>query len=402
MAPIGKAPGAGTVSRAQGISGRVRNSVMRPIGKFMLRRRGVNMRRINSAIVRGATIASLVLAGCAHETAVVRVSDWENPTWSTPSQAEPGIPFFVKKGVCRQESIWLEPQYDLSVDISVDGAKPVSRKVTLSRTGFESQQATSLLRLLKSLQTQTGTPQSNLTPETCPSAISDDIDALDVSGFKPTCRPEGGDKLDAQPCAKDLMFAANTAQPAYIVDYAHRYYLNSRSPWIGSSQVAAKLADDGTLTDGTVQRDDKTWDTILSSLSGIAQSVLGTASAAAAAPAPPVANGILDDRRRGPGKPPKHKPAPPSVCPAHGAWPTPLKEVKYTFEVATTVYKHDHTKDFDLSGSCDAPNGGLTTGNFNFAVTKVDPGSGKKSDKAIQFSGQVTLPDKPDDKKKQP
>jgi hypothetical protein len=61
----------------------------------------------------------------------------------------------------------------------------------------------------------------------------------------------------------NVYVAANTVNPELYVDYNTTYYFNSKSPLAGSSQATAKLADDGTLTEGTGQVESKTLETFL-------------------------------------------------------------------------------------------------------------------------------------------
>ena len=60
------------------------------------------------------------------------------------------------------------------------------------------------------------------------------------------------------------------------MDYGNVFYLNSARPLAGSTQVSAKLAADGTLTEGSAQVQDQTLQTIASTIS----SLVGSASTA--------------------------------------------------------------------------------------------------------------------------
>ena len=190
-----------------------------------------------------------------------------------------------------------------------------------------------------------------------------------------------------------MLLVSNKAEIGAVADYTHRDYLNTRSPWNGSSQVDAKLAADGTLTEGTVQRDDETLNTILTSVASLIGDFSGASAAttAAAAATPSTAaqprSAVIPSHAQGPS------------CPAYKNWPGAVREVKYTYSLKTTVYSHDHKDQSELAGKCTLAGERVWGGNF---VVTVEDGDGpKKSDKAIEFSGQVKLPEgkKKDDKK---
>jgi hypothetical protein len=361
------------------------------------------MKGVDHGLAMGAALALIGLAGC-HDTAIVKVAD---RSWvaseKKPADKLPGIPFFAMKGVCQRESIWLEPQYTITLDVIVDDAPPVTRSFTLSRQGYESAKAKEVLALLRSLQTP---PKEKLplTPERCPAHVSEQFNAIDhIPDSKPHCVEGATFGPNTPPCKENLSFVANTAHAESVVDYDHIYFLNTRSPWNGSAQVAAKLAPNGTLTEGSAQRDDETLNSILSAISTVGASLVGggTAAAAAAGGIAPVAATLQSRAKtKTPAKESHETPKTlPPVCRAESPFAAVKNEVKYSFTVTTTVFKHDHKEDdkFDGGESCQVKPEGVATGNFT--VTKIDADSGKKSDKAIEFSGQVTLPDKSDDKK---
>src|SRR5262249_27860377 len=71
---------------------------------------------------------------------------------------------------------------------------------------------------------------------------------------------------DTLTASNDAFLASNTSAVDTFVDYSRTYYYNSPRPWVGSSQVDAKLASDGTLTEGSAQNQTQTLSTLVSAL----------------------------------------------------------------------------------------------------------------------------------------
>jgi len=206
-----------------------------------------------------------------------------------------------------------------------------------------------------------------------------------------------------------LVRVANTAAIVPVVDYTHVYYLNSRSPWTGTSQVSAKVADDGTLSEGSGQVDDETWSTILSTVSSLVGDFTGSASgspattdAEAGTSATP---SVQEFAARLKTMSPMEITRIPELCPDGGPdWPHPEHYVKYAYKLTTSVFKHDHTmQTFDLSKEkqCEPDPTGVTDGSYT--ITEVKPNAddgGSKKNNTITVSGAVTLPESKDAKVK--
>jgi hypothetical protein len=109
----------------------------------------------------------LVLAGCTHETVIVKEQDLTHSGTMVIDLL--GIPFYSKKGVCNKESVWLEPQYTLTLTVVTDGHPPMTRTMVLSRFGYEASDTQDLLQGLTGLK---GSYKlTEIVPESCPSSI---------------------------------------------------------------------------------------------------------------------------------------------------------------------------------------------------------------------------------------
>lgn len=329
-----------------------------------------------------ALIFALAIIGCTHETLEVK-SD-------KVSENVPGIPFYTKLGVCKKESDWLEPQYTLTLGVAIDGSPTITHTLTLSRNGYEAPDTQTLLQTIQSIKGSYAAQK--LSPQACPAAIGGQWNAVaGNTSLKPVSGLDLGGKLQTAETEGNAILVKNRASIGTQVDYTQRYYLNARSPWIGSSQVDAKLADDGTLTEGSAQRDDETWNTILTTVSSLVGDLTGAAAAAvpaASARTQPSPSGVT----------PKSVSLP--FCGELPGWPEPKKIVTYTYTLKTVIYRHHHeTTSTELKNGCSMDEGRVYGGNFT--VSEEDAGGkDKKSDKAIAFSGSITLPD--DSKKKGP
>jgi hypothetical protein len=327
-----------------------------------------------------ALVATAVLSvGCTHETAIVKVGppiDTGTPTALTPVE---GIPFYKKRVVCNRDSIWLEPRYTLTFVIAVDDQRPISHTLIFSQSGADKLPVKQLIaRITGLLETYAA---ASIGTQDCPAAIGEEwkeiasdtsVQPLPASGQRPVDLDPT--KIEEEQNKGNFLLAANTAQLGTAIDYAHQYYLNSTSPWIGSAQVAAKLAADGTLSEGSAQREDDTWSTIFGAITGLVGDFTGFGAAATPAT----------------GATPKVHPL---ACPTSEGWPAPSKVAKYSYTLKTIVYTHEHKKQsVDLSNGCDTANGTVKDGNFT--VTQVDMDDAKKDKDAITVSGEIKLPKK--------
>src|SRR5581483_264222 len=132
---------------------------------------------------------------------------------STPQGDHTGVPFFVKAAACKHEVARLEPYFVMTLTTKMGDKVQSAETTTLSRTQFNSKTVLDLRSALASA-----------TPE------------------------QGG----------DIRALWDTVTPDVYVDYGVPYTLNVRTPLIGSAKADVKLADDGTLTEASAEKEDKT------------------------------------------------------------------------------------------------------------------------------------------------
>lgn len=301
------------------------------------------------------------LMGCTHPTVVVtRV----NQAAGAPTATEKvdGIPFYAKVGVCQQETVWLEPQYTWALTVQADDQPPVTKTVRLS--GYAYLQDT-VQESLGSLQALNGKHDVSLeNPAYCPDTIHrawDEVSNNPAFSVRPVMdNTEGLTHV----LRGTLVRVANTATVQTAVDYSRVYYINARTPFIGTGNIDAKLNADGTLGEGNSQVNDQTWSTVLSSLSGagsLAQDLAGIAAPGVALTSASAQMGAPTRPSHGGG----HDTVP--ACQTVMGWPDVKKSVTYTFVVTPVVYQHDHTRQTRLGsdGVCEAAKGpGVTEGSF--------------------------------------
>jgi hypothetical protein len=316
-----------------------------------------------------------MVAGCGHPTVNISASTAPPALTSTPASV-PGIPFYVKHGMCKRETVWAEPRHTLQLEIQ-QGGKPVeTRSITFARSFLRKPEVETLVENLNLL----AAPPKAGTPEQLCNAVDEVARqwqnmAREADAQKLSCDvapPSGCVPLANAETDGDLLRLSNTASIVTEVDYEHVYYLNSKTPWIGNAQVNATLGADGTLTTASAQVTDQTWSTILGSISALAGDFTTFASAAMTANP-----GLL-------------KMTAISCSPSSG-WPLPSADVVYRITPSTVVYLHDHVlEDTGLGASCKPIEGGVTEGSVT--ITKQDESKAKDDGNAIKVSGTVTLP----------
>lgn len=161
----------------------------------------------------------------------------------------------------------------------------------------------------------------------------------------------------------NVMTISNTASPEAIVDYARVYYYNAPRPWIGTSQVDAKLAADGTLTEGSAQVQSQTLSTVLTTVTSLFSTVF-------------------------------------SKVPQFGIVPTAptniTTTVQYDLSVQKESYQHTHTRYDKFANPCPPASPAVTT---DYALTITVPGqpsssalTAKDDSSTVKVTGTVTLP----------
>jgi hypothetical protein len=308
------------------------------------------------------------------------------PIWANGTTEVPGVPFYAMRGACEKETVWLEPQYTLTVEVTVDDKAPVVHTMTFSRHDYRQADVQQLIAYVKGLQGNYQTTD----PQSCPANIGylwDPVEAKIAQdpNYQIMDNIDGSGQVAGQEKAGNLIRSANTADVKAVVDYSHQYYLNGRTPWIGNSQVDAKLAANGTLSEGSAQAEDDTWSTILSTVSSLVGSFTGAGSAAtAAAPAAAVAPNNAAEPLIAPL-------LPPAACQGTPNWPAPQHKVAYKVTLSTTMYNHDHKqRDFDVVNACIPEPAGVLAGSYT--VKPVDTSAKKQAPGTIEVSGEVQLP----------
>jgi hypothetical protein len=253
-----------------------------------------------------------------------------------------GIPFYAKTGVCKQQTDWLEPQYILTYESKSETTATGPVDKVLSRQQFSQ----------KAVQDFIANPSA---PSAWKTAIFDlpGPDAINESNSADITREEA---------AGNWVRVSNSGAVEAVVDYGNVFYLNSARPLVGTTQVDAKLAADGTLTEGSVQVQDQTLAAIGSLISSASTAATGFAG-------------------------------------AHLA-PSEPAEPEYKLGVKTKVYKHSHSQYLDLKTpatpfTCSASPSGVLGGSFT--ATEVADSSNAKSsgadkDNTISVSGSIVLP----------
>jgi len=278
-------------------------------------------------------ILCLALIGCFSSVRVSRSNSLGDPPQ--------GIPFYAKTGVCRQQTDWLEPQYILTYESKsgTPATGPVDK--VLSRQQFSQ-------KTVQDFIADPGAPSAWKTaifdlpgPDSINESISAEIAKEETSG--------------------NWARVSNTSAVEAVVDYSNVFYLNSARPLAGTTQVDAKLAADGTLTEGSVQVQDQTLEAISSLISSASTAATGFA-------------------------------APHTTT-------TELAQPEYKLSVKTKVYKHSHSQYLDLKTpatpfTCVASPSGVVGGSFT--VSEVADSSKSKADadkdNTISVSGSIVLP----------
>ena len=364
------------------------------------------------------SVGAVMVCGC-HETALV-YGPVAPPSETAPTalsvdsdQAErhkveknklPGIPFYNHYGVCTRETVWLEPQTTLTLTVTSEGEKSVTKTMTLNNLAFhDSGEANDLVAHLSSLSGDhvIDGPDSPYCPAV---AAKDWQDVAMKKEYKVSHVDESATISDKA----NTVVVTNTADIGTAVDYSRIYYLNAKSPLNGTSSVDAKLNPDGTLGEGNVSKDDETLSTVLTTLATLgggalsawstvdAASITGNATVNAAAAAAATAAPAAGPFAKIGGKPAGAKKY---ACEADG-WPgVQLKgKVTYDFNVAPGGFLHDHKRVEPITR--DECVGGEPITGGSYTVTAVK--GGDKPDKtAYTVSGTITPPKPPKDAAKQ-
>ncbi len=272
-----------------------------------------------------------LLSGCMSSVRVYKSDSLGKPP--------KGIPFYVKTAVCKQETVWMEPQYVLTFGATTGNTSSGPQKI-LSRQQYLQETVQHFIQA-----PDQNTWRTKIINLPGPDLVSEDSQAA----------VENEEKIG------NWIKVANVGAIEVVVDYGDVFYLNSARPLAGTTQVNAKLASDGTLTESSVQLQEQTLSTIATTIGSVAGAVT-TAGLAG------ITSGVL-----------------PHVVPENH------------LNIATRNYKHTHTA---YSGSPAKPDtclpepGGVFKGSFVVAdVSKpaTKPAAADKEN-VISVSGSIQLP----------
>jgi len=299
--------------------------------------------------------------------------------------------------VCKRETVWVEPQYTLSLSVTADKQLPVTKTMTVTRQAYLNDEVQTLITAMNGLAGEHKVDANNASE--CPSSVGAVWDRVAANkSYSPVAGLETSGGLGAAETAGNIVRVGDSAAVVTEVDYKNVYYLNTRSPWIGTAQVDAKLGSDGTLTEASAQVDDETWSTILNAATSLVGDFFGAGSAAAApaaAAAPPAAgaNALTVSGTKSAAA------APGFSCPALAGWPTPTGTFSYKYGLTTTIYKHDHTELSELDKPCETIREGVVGGNFTVVAEAADAKEKKDDSDTISVKGAIKLPKKSSDDK---
>lgn len=154
-----------------------------------------------------------------------------------------GVPFYTKAVACKQETVWLEPIYKLTLVGTKDvDKKPVEVfKLTkeISLPDYQSDGFKKLIDAVLQIKTQEIVKTFNT-----------------LGQYKP---PVQG----SMPGIDKLILASNQNESISFIDYTHPYYYNAKIPWVGSVNAEVNLSSDLTLSKATANITQQTLKTFL-------------------------------------------------------------------------------------------------------------------------------------------
>ncbi len=190
-------------------------------------------------ILGGVVLSSL---GCG---SVIRISH-SLPKGQSKQRVD-GIPFYVKTATCKQETVWIEPTYDLTLStVMIKDGKEVTEPVgvkTISQRTYDSKEYRALVARL-----------ANVGSGQAPSdVLKIFIGTEDYSAIHQALLPDRNDRF----------LASNQTTSETVVNYSDVYFYNAKKPVVGTVSASAELNPDGTLSKGSAQVEDKTLQTFL-------------------------------------------------------------------------------------------------------------------------------------------
>ncbi len=282
-----------------------------------------------------------LLAGCGSAMRITHAS----ASQTRPSQVD-GIPFYVKVGACKHETIWLEPTFKISLSKSYKlNGQDVTEGIGSKILSFKDYNSDEFRRLVLSFEKSKATS-------------SEDV-ILDIFiRLKDYVSP-----TTTLPATENRLLASNKNEPTSFVNYGDVYYYNVKRPILGSVTASSELSSDGTLSKATATIEDKTLQAFLDLIP--VKDVVSTA-----------AKGAL------------------GIAATDGG--TALLTLKLTIEPQTYQYTLYTIGSINPSSPCAKPGPALTaTEDVNFARTVLSATDDSKKDdiaKKVKFSGSVDVP----------
>jgi hypothetical protein len=331
---------------------------------------------------------SLVSQGCLSTVRIKRDPlDATKKAKAQESEDAQGIPFYIKTASCKQQTIWLQPVYTLTLKRVItskfeDEAAAKTAKAELpSPRVISSTKVLSLSQMDKDVVDLRALLSKPISAEQDVPSQKAQVDQIEDLWEKISAKPDYNPlkvSEDSLVASSDVFRAANTSSPEVLVDYSRMYYYNSPRPWVGSSQVGAKLASDGTLTEGSAQNQTQTLSTLISAL--------------------PVSAVLTKVAELGVG------------APVTGAVPgaAPIKIIRtasYDLGIQQQTYRHTHSRYvMPVTVPCAiAADGvacpvGAATSSCSYAlqVETADTAGTKEDANAVKVNGTISLPKAPD------
>lgn len=166
-------------------------------------------------------------------------------------QRVPGVPFYSKRAVCRQETVYQQDLVRLSFKVhrlsyaTQGGAESSAVLVYASERLVDRATAGSGAVAALRMQPRTEADWRRM-----------------VGAFELLQQPN----LSVWQDTTALALVKNETSAFVYVDYDNQYYLDVQRPFHGSASAATKLNPDGTLTETSVETDDATFGTIVGAI----------------------------------------------------------------------------------------------------------------------------------------
>ena len=178
-------------------------------------------------------LVGISLVGCGGVYHITRVTP--PPSKSSPgTEKQDGVLYYVKVGVCRQETKYEEPIFDIVLTNTATKAVELQRSIGLSA--------------YVELQAKLALPGADA------KKALNDAHAYEPTDFK---KP---------PIDGNLLLVANRNIIEAVVDYRHQYYFNAKRPISGSATADIKIGPDGSMTEASATVQSDTLKTILSAV----------------------------------------------------------------------------------------------------------------------------------------